>query len=185
MTDMLNITVHRPHQIGGCVTEIRCGEARIFIDFGSNLPGSQAFDKDLNIQGLTYGESRCDGVFFTHMHGDHIGEIQRINPDIPLWMGVGTKELEILLLGELSERLGTETEAKRVAVEQLEAVRRSNVFYPGRAIQVGKLTVTPLLVDHSAFDSYMFLIEGSGKRVLHTGDFRTHGYLGEALPKVL
>src|ERR1022692_2104584 len=40
---------------------------------------------------------------------------------------------------------------------------------------VGPFTVTPILTDHSAFDAYMLLIEGAGKRVLYTGDLRRHG----------
>ena len=50
---------------------------------------------------------------------------------------------------------------------------------------MGDLRITPLLVDHSAFDAYMFLIEGDGIRILHTGDFRTHGPRGKALYPVL
>ena len=37
------------------------------------------------------------------------------------------------------------------------------------------------MVDHSAFDSHMFLIEADGKKVLHTGDFRSHGFRGKGL----
>jgi ribonuclease J len=40
---------------------------------------------------------------------------------------------------------------------------------------IGGFTVTPMLTDHSAFDAYMLLIEGFGRRILYTGDFRTHG----------
>ncbi len=43
------------------------------------------------------------------------------------------------------------------------------------ALSIGRFTVTPLLTDHSALDAYMLLIEGCGKRILYTGDFRTHG----------
>lgn len=32
-----------------------------------------------------------------------------------------------------------------------------------------------MLTDHSAYDAYMLLIEGAGKRILYTGDFRRHG----------
>ena len=35
------------------------------------------------------------------------------------------------------------------------------------------------MVDHSALDSYMFLIETGGKKILFTGDFREHGIIGE------
>ena len=31
----------------------------------------------------------------------------------------------------------------------------------------------------------MFLIEAKGKRILHTGDFRLHGFRGKATPKLL
>jgi ribonuclease J len=30
---------------------------------------------------------------------------------------------------------------------------------------VGPFTVTPILTDHSAFDAYMLLVEGAGKRL--------------------
>ena len=38
----VTITIHRgANQIGGCITEIATDGAKIFIDFGSNLPGSK------------------------------------------------------------------------------------------------------------------------------------------------
>ena len=40
---------------------------------------------------------------------------------------------------------------------------------------IGRFIITPFLTDHSAFDAYMLLVEGAGKRVLYTGDFRRHG----------
>ena len=42
-------------------------------------------------------------------------------------------------------------------------------------IVIGDITVTPFLCDHSAFDSYMFLCEANGERILYTGDFRSNG----------
>ena len=41
-----------------------------------------------------------------------------------------------------------------------------------------RATVTPLYIDHSALDSYMFVVEMCGKRILYTGDFRDHGIPG-------
>ena len=38
----MKINIHRgANQIGGCITEISTDKAKIFIDFGSNLPGSE------------------------------------------------------------------------------------------------------------------------------------------------
>ena len=42
-------------------------------------------------------------------------------------------------------------------------------------IAVGPFRITPLLVDHSAYDAYALLIEARGKRLLYTGDLRAHG----------
>lgn len=54
----------------------------------------------------------------------------------------------------------------------------------GAAIEVGPFAVTPLLTDHSLFDAHMLVIEMHGKRILYSGDFRTHGRKA-ALPRPL
>ena len=35
-------------------------------------------------------------------------------------------------------------------------------------IKIKDVTITPYIVDHSAYNSFMFLIEADGKRILHT-----------------
>ena len=47
------------------------------------------------------------------------------------------------------------------------------------------LVFKPLLVDHSAYNSFMFLIEADGKKVLYTGDYRNHGYKGKLFKPML
>lgn len=42
-------------------------------------------------------------------------------------------------------------------------------------IEIGDLKITPFLIDHSAFDSYMILVEANGESILYTGDFRSNG----------
>jgi len=54
---------------------------------------------------------------------------------------------------------------------------------------IGDIKITPIMVDHSAFDSYMFLLDCEGKKILYTGDFRSNGRksfepLLRKLPKV-
>jgi len=50
-----------------------------------------------------------------------------------------------------------------------------------QSFRLGGFTITPFLMDHSAFDSYAFLIQDSqGKTVFYTGDFRSHGRKGRA-----
>lgn len=165
----MEITIHRgTHQIGGCATEIRTTNTRIFIDFGTALDGSGS----ISVAGLNTGEAACDGVLFTHYHGDHVGEMNTILPGIPLYCGEASKLI----------MQGLNTRTHQYDEQRLNAMR---TFSPGRSFRIGDIKITPYSVDHSAYDAYMFLIEAEGKRVLHTGDFRTHGFRGKGVPKVL
>ena len=48
-------------------------------------------------------------------------------------------------------------------------------FVHRQAMQIGPFSVTPYLVDHSAYDAYALLIEADGRRLFYSGDFRAHG----------
>jgi ribonuclease J len=54
-------------------------------------------------------------------------------------------------------------------------LRNVTTFKMWKSFTVGDLVITPQLVDHSAFDAAAFLIQGEGKRILYSGDFRGHG----------
>ena len=178
----MEIIIHRgTHQIGGCVTEIRTDEARIIIDMGTPLPGSKtenecdaAEENIIAIPGVTVpADSRsdsvkpCDGVFVTHYHGDHIGNIDALLRDVPLYMGPATKKI----YGVYCQRTGQAEKVNRLETAQ--------TYTPGQPLQIKNMTVTPLLTSHSALDAYMLLIEAEGKTVLHTGDYSLHGYEGK------
>ena len=165
----MEITIHRgTHQIGGCATEIRTKRTRIFIDFGTALDGSGG----ITVTGLNNGKSAYNGVLFTHYHSDHVGEMNTILPGIPLYCGEASKQI----------MQGLNSRTHQYDEQRLNAMR---TFSPGRSFRIGDIKITPYSVDHSAYDAYMFLIEAEGKRVLHTGDFRTHGFRGKGVPKVL
>lgn len=38
-------------------------------------------------------------------------------------------------------------------------------------IHIKDITITPYIVDHSAYGAFMFLIEAEGKKILHTRGF--------------
>lgn len=167
----MTIIVHRgTRQIGGCATEIKTNTTRIIIDFGAELDADNA--RSLDISGVTSGTPMCDAVLFSHYHGDHIGLMETISPYIPLFMGEDAKQILTIL----------NSKTKTFKDDLL-----SNIltFGGGKSFQIGDITITPFSVDHSAYDAYMFLIEADGKRVLHTGDFRTHGFRGKGVKKVL
>ena len=173
----MDVIIHRgTHQIGGCSTEYRTKNTRILIDFGAELDSESA--EPFDIEGVTKGKSDCDAVFFTHYHGDHIGLLDTINPDIPLYMGEISKAIAKIL----NDRLSKSPHIKSHDVKRVEEIK---TFKAARRIQIGDICITPFVVDHSAYDAYMFLIEADGKRVLHTGDFRAHGPRGKGLGTVL
>ena len=165
----MKITVHRPEQIGGCITEIESDSGtRIVIDVGSNLPGKK-ISEEIDVAKLTKG---CDGVFITHYHGDHIGEFDKVDNNTPIYMGSVAHEIFLNLCEFLPGK-------------DVEAVKIFNTFRPMEKITVGDMIIMPFRVDHSAYDSYMFLIKCEGKKILHTGDFRTHGWTGKGVEALL
>ena len=171
----MEITIHRgASQIGGCITEISTDGCRIFIDLGSNLPGTvgRELTKE-QVKRLTAG---ADAVFYTHYHGDHVGLCRFVPENVKQYIGRGAKEVMMCQCKAL----------KRYDDEVV--VGRMEAYAPLQSIDVGGkglITVTPLFVDHSAFDAYMFKIRCGGKTVLHTGDFRRHGFLGKGLMSML
>ncbi len=171
-----NITIYRgSHQIGGCAAEIKTDKHRIVIDFGANLPDceNEASLTDEELTDKVFGNKKCDGVLFTHYHGDHIGLYKKIPENIPLYIGSTAKKL----LEILTERLDMIPDT---AEKGLPRIKNMNCYYPGKKlIDFGDIGVTPYVTDHSALDAYMFLIEAGGKKILYTGDFREHGIAGE------
>lgn len=175
-----NIEFLHADQIGGCVTLISTDTTKICIEFGENLPGSK-HKEALEVEGLTSGEVQYDAVFFTHYHGDHIGRFNKILPGIPLYMS----QMCRYALLNIYHALAKHDARYKKQIEILEDKTRNHMLWPQQAVQVGDIKVTPYTIDHSAEAAMMFLIETPDKRILHMGDFRTHGFMGEKLKKLL
>ena len=173
----MRLCIHRgTHQIGGIAAEISTASTRILIDMGDELSLDPNFvSAPLNIPGVTDGNGCCDAVLFTHYHGDHTGQMLRIRPEIPLYAGALAKDIMRLS----AEHGGQKNEA---LCERMETIR---TFSPGEPFFIGDIQITLFCIDHSACDSYLFLIEADGKRLLYTGDFRLHGVRGNVMDKIL
>jgi len=177
----MRITIHRgTNQIGGCITEIESEGYKVFIDFGEQLPGVETDNKQLTqIDGLTCGDISKSALFITHYHGDHIGKIYDTVLDLPIYIGETALEIYKCLERRLSYiPIQKEAEKHRNILKRLKTINTFNVL---QEINVGKIKVTPLFIDHSAFDAYMFIVEADNKRVLNTGDFRGHGFYSKVL----
>jgi len=181
----MRITIHRgTNQIGGCVTEIESNGYKVFIDFGEQLPGCVNYDDQLpQIDGLTRGDVSKSALFITHYHGDHIGKICDTVPDLPIYIGETALEIYRCLQERLTHiQIPEEREKHQNTIKRLETVK---TFVAPKPVEMGHMKITPLFIDHSAFDAYMFIVEADGKRVLHTGDFRGHGLRSKKLVQML
>ena len=170
----MNIIIHRgTHQIGGSAIEISTKSTRIIMDFGNELSLDEKYiPENLNIEGVTAGVPNCDGIVISHYHMDHLGQLTSALPEIPLYMGELSKEIALI---------GSEYQDKDLYLRLLCA----NTFRGGEAFTIGNIRIRPLVIDHSAADSYMFVIEAEGKRVLYTGDFRMHGLRSHVVEKLV
>lgn len=164
----VSLTVHRAtQQIGGNCIEISTGDGhRVVLDVGRPLDAPQ------DAKGLlpkTLDISRpADGVLISHPHQDHYGLLEEIPEAWPVHCGEPTARLI---------RISTALGGKQLP-------HRLVPWKSGKTATIGPFAVTPMLTDHSAFDAHMLLIEVEGRRILYSGDFRTHGRKS-ALPRRL
>lgn len=173
----MQIKIHRGiNQIGGCITEIKSKKARILIDVGTNLPNCESNVK-VNVSKIS---KKCDAVFISHYHLDHLGEYMEVKKEVPIYIGEQAKEVFTIYQKRMKE-----PKIAEVTQAHIDRVKKFKTFKSDVSIEIGDIKITPIRVDHSAFDSYMFLIESDKKKILHTGDFRTHGPLGKELPNIL
>lgn len=155
----MNIHIHRgQNQIGGSVIEISTESARIFLDIGIELDEGRNINIP-QIEGLFCGTKECDAVFISHYHADHIGLADYLLPNIPLYIG----ETAYRIIKTASDYMEAELKFLPTFMED------------GKTITIKDIKITPISCDHSAFDSYMLLIETSEETVLYTGDFRANG----------
>lgn len=151
--------IHRgAREIGGSCVELESEGQRIVLDVGLPLDGRDTALPD--VPGLKDGEDAPLCVIVSHAHPDHYGLAERVAPSIPI------------LIGEAAQRILKEAAffSPFGVTERLEGRLRD-----GEPFQVDPFTITPLLVDHSAFDAYALVADAEGQRLLYTGDLRAHG----------
>lgn len=159
MSPEITLTIHRATtQIGGNCIELSTNTgSRIVLDVGRPL---DAPSEAVGLLPRSLDVSRpVDGVLISHPHQDHYGLLNEVPKHWPVYSGPAAAKLMAIT----AQMTGAAPPADLRAWES------------GRTIQVGEFRITPLLTDHSAFDAYMLLIETGGRRVLYTGDFRSHG----------
>lgn len=157
----MNLIIHRgTKEIGGTLIELFTDKTRIILDIGLPLVETNTHP---TVKGLYKNDSstrKVDGVFISHPHMDHYGLLEQVREDVDVYVGDDAKKL-INLTGRFTHLNGT--------------IKNHISLKSGCPLTVGDFTVTPFLMDHSGYDSYAFLIETGGKKVIYSGDFREHG----------
>ena len=178
----MKIIIHRgTHEIGGSCVEIQSKKSRILIDIGmplvkkggdrfnfkehENTPGPELVKEKVlpDIDGVYAWDSDkklIDGVLISHPHIDHYGFFRYLHKDICFYLGEATKKIIDLTV------IFTPVEGSISNYHSIES---------GKSFRCGDFKITPYLMDHSAFDSYAFLVEADGKSLIYSGDFREHG----------
>jgi len=167
----MQVCIHRgTHQIGGTCVEIEAQGKRIILDIGLLLD-SELPDVPLPpVSGFTEFDPSLLGVFISHPHLDHYGLAPKLLPEIPILIGLAA--LRILTAAGKFVPGGVSFN------NTIEIKDRTPIV-------LGPFTLTPYLVDHSAYDAYALLVEAEGQRLFYSGDFRGHGRKGKLLNRLV
>ncbi|MCI4339052.1 MAG: MBL fold metallo-hydrolase [Thermoplasmata archaeon] len=110
---------------------------------------------------LPYRPPEVHGIFVSHAHADHAGYLKLVDPEIPVYVGAGTRRL--------LDAIETSTPSMKYGEHDW------RIFADRAPVRVGGLEVVPYPVDHSVPFAYGFLIRTSEGTIVYTGDFRQHG----------
>jgi ribonuclease J len=168
----MRICIHRgTKEIGGTCVEIEAQAKRLVLDVGLPL---DALDPDTfplhPIQGFEAPDESLLGVVISHPHQDHYGLAHRL------------PEGTLFLIGEAAERILAASALFSPAGLRL---KNTTHLINGSPVHLGPFTITPFLVDHSAYDAYAVLVEADGKRLFYTGDLRAHGRKSSLFEKLV
>lgn len=158
----MRVRIHRgSKEIGGNCVEVEHAGSRIVLDIGRPLDARLDDEFPLPaVAGFDGGDPSLLGVVISHAHPDHYGLVPGIHASVPLYLGEATHR--ILKEAMFFSPVGAD-------------LRVAGHLHDGVAFLLGPFTITPYLVDHSAFDAYALLVEAGGKRLLYSGDLRAHG----------
>lgn len=168
----MKVCIHRgTKEIGGTCVEIESQGKRLVLDVGLPL---DCLDPDTfplhPISGFAAPDDSLLGMVISHSHQDHYGLAYRLPKETKFLIG---KAAEAILS---AARLFSPGGVKLDNTTHLE---------DRKPITLGPFTITPFLVDHSAYDSYAVLVEADGKRLFYSGDFRAHGRKASLIDRLI
>lgn len=149
-------------EVGGNCVELESDGKRLLLDLGRPL--NVGMDEDVSlpeVEGLRTGDHPdLLAVLISHSHPDHYGLVEQVPESVPAFIGASAARI-----------LQEATFFSPASVER----SWGGHFRDGEPLRIGPFAITPLLVDHSAFDAFAFLVEAGGRTLLYSGDLRDHG----------
>jgi ribonuclease J len=167
----LSAHIHRgSRQIGGSCVELAADGERLVLDLGLPLEAEPDEVALPQIEGLTAVGTPPLALILSHGHPDHYGLAGQANRSVPVYIGEAAhrilQEASFFTPGEYS-------------------LAPAGFLRDHEPIQLGPFTVTPFLVDHSAYDAYALLVDAGGRRLFYSGDFRAHGRKHRAMDRLI
>ena len=155
--------------IGGNIVEFATKTSRVIMDFGvaadlSHETVASAIDngKLPHVPELFFDQPDSfanEAIFISHLHIDHMGALQYLQKNIPIYLSEPSYRLYQVLI-----RLGIEKPVANLHPLAFEA-----------PLTIGDLTVTGFHSDHDEPGVMALLIDDGARRFAHSGDVRLNG----------
>ncbi|MBI5526328.1 MAG: MBL fold metallo-hydrolase [Deltaproteobacteria bacterium] len=169
----MKVRIHRgTREIGGTCIEVEDEGKRIVLDLGLPLDTDPVLVPVPGVPGLNEPDASLLAIVLSHPHLDHYGLVHKARLEVPA------------LIGEAAWRI-LRAAAPFVRSGPPLGGRKVHFVSDRMPVRIGPFTVTPYLVDHSAYDAYAFCIEAGGKGVFYSGDFRAHGRKAALVDRLL
>lgn len=203
LKDKTKVIFHKgTHTIGGTLVEVSHEDSRIFFDLGSVFDSNlkeknmdELLEKNLvsYVDGLYDPKSfkktrkinnhgfKYQAAFISHVHLDHTSVVNFIDPEVPVFASEDTvKVLEAVSID--NDFVFPFTKDQESLGRNLRKIEK--VSY-NETVEIGKIKVTFIPVDHDAYGACGFLIETPNLRMGYTGDIRIHGFRPELTKKFI
>jgi ribonuclease J len=156
--------------IGGNIVEIAQGDSRVIMDFGvTTIDPQLSIDNMIAQHQLPHlpelfhpelpDKFQHEAIFISHLHIDHMGALQYLQRDIPIYLSPDAYQLYQVLIAQHMEA----------------PVANLHILPYEQPLTVGSLQVTGFASDHDTVGAMALLVDDGRQCFAHSGDVRLNG----------